>query len=205
MIVLRMAGKILLLPVWLLLATAHLLVKIVVEIYCIGKGIVNLILGFMLIGTLLWYRQLSEETIMEKEYIQLPALKRDLDPDVVKVLWAFIQLPEEYQARYQEQYELLNQRKEEADRQLQENIEKIDADAIHLYEETMRSMIRDIVQQSCNLACWVRYHKYDLEESLEEMIDQQPHAAKYIIAMNILMDDAEGSESPFEGNSFMTS
>lgn len=57
----------------------------------------------------------------------------------------------------------------------------------------------------CNLACWVRYHKYDLEESLEEMIDQQPHAAKYIIAMNILMDDAEGSESPFEGNSFMTS
>ena len=73
---------------------------------------------------------------MEKEYIQLPALKRDLDPDVVKVLWAFIQLPEEYQARYQEQYELLNQRKEEADRQLQENIEKIDADAIHLYEET---------------------------------------------------------------------
>lgn len=142
---------------------------------------------------------------MEKEYIQLPALKRDLDPDVVKALWAFIQLPEEYQAHYQEQYELLNQRKEEADRQLQENIEKIDADAIHLYEETMRSMIRDIVQQSCNLACWVRYHKYDLEESLEEMIDQQPHAAKYIIAMNILMDDAEGSESPFEGNSFMTS
>ena len=57
MIVLRMAGKILLLPVWLLLATAHLLVKIVVEIYGIGKGIVNLILGFMLIGTLLWYRQ----------------------------------------------------------------------------------------------------------------------------------------------------
>ena len=24
---------------------------------------------------------------MEKEYIQLPALKRDLDPDVVKALW----------------------------------------------------------------------------------------------------------------------
>ena len=49
MIILRMAGKILLLPVWLLLATAHLLVKIAVEIYCIGKGLINLILGFMLI------------------------------------------------------------------------------------------------------------------------------------------------------------
>ena len=41
---------------------------------------------------------------MEKEYIQLPALKRDLDPDVVKALWAFIQLPEKYQARYHEPY-----------------------------------------------------------------------------------------------------
>ena len=57
MIILRMAGKILLLPVWLLLVTTHLLVKIAVEIYCIGKGLINLILGFMLIGTLLWYRQ----------------------------------------------------------------------------------------------------------------------------------------------------
>ena len=72
---------------------------------------------------------------MEKEYIQLPALKRDLDPDVVKALWAFIQLPEEYQARYQEQYELLNQRKEEADRQLQENIEKIDAETVVLLSQ----------------------------------------------------------------------
>lgn len=142
---------------------------------------------------------------MEKEYIQLPALKRDLDADVVKALWAFIQLPKEYQARYQDQYELLNQKTEEADRQLQENIEKIDADAIRSYEETMRSVIRDIVQQSCNLACWVHYHKYGLEESLEEMIDQQPHATKYIIAMNILMDDAEESDNPFEGNNFMTS
>jgi hypothetical protein len=83
---------------------------------------------------------------MEKEYIQLPALKRDLDPDVVKALWAFIQLPEKYQARYQEQYELLNQRKEEADRQLQENIEKIDADAIHLYEETISDTLRQVFE-----------------------------------------------------------
>lgn len=57
MIVLRTVEKILLLPVWLLLAMAHLLVKIAVEIYCIGKGVVNLILGFMLIGTLLWFRE----------------------------------------------------------------------------------------------------------------------------------------------------
>lgn len=39
MIVLRMAGKILLLPVWLLLATAHLLVKIVVKSTASAKGL----------------------------------------------------------------------------------------------------------------------------------------------------------------------
>lgn len=64
MIILRMAGKILLLPVWLLLATAHLLVKIAVEIYCIGKGLINLILVFMLIGTLLWYRQWEQFALL---------------------------------------------------------------------------------------------------------------------------------------------
>lgn len=72
------------------------------------------------------------------------------------------------------------------------------------YEETMRSVIRDIIYQSCNLACWVQYHKYDLDESLEEMIDQQPYAEKYIRVMNILMENAERQENPFEG-SFMTS
>lgn len=142
---------------------------------------------------------------MEKEYIQLPPLEKGTDANVVKALWEFIQLPEKYKGRYQDQYELLNQKTEEADKQLQENIEQIELEDVLQYEETMRSIIRDIVNQSCNLACWVHYHKYGLHESLEEMIDQQPHAAKYIIAMNILMDDAEEKENPFEGNNLMTS
>lgn len=57
MIILRIVGKILLLPIWILLVIAHLLVKIAVEIYCIGKGMLNLILGFILIGTILWFRE----------------------------------------------------------------------------------------------------------------------------------------------------
>lgn len=141
---------------------------------------------------------------MNKEYIQLPPLERDLDADVVKTLWEFIKLPDKYKKRYQDQYELLKQKKEEADKQLRENIEKIELEKVFQYEETMRSVIRDIIYQSCNLACWVQYHKYDLDESLEEMIDQQPYAEKYIRVMNILMENAERQENPFEG-SFMTS
>ena len=78
MIVLRMAGKILLLPVWLLLATTHLLVKIAVEIYCIGKGIINLILGFMLIGTLLWYRQWERFALAVTSMTASPSLSKKM-------------------------------------------------------------------------------------------------------------------------------
>lgn len=48
---------------------------------------------------------------MNKEYIQLPPLERDLDADVVKTLWEFIKLPDKYKKRYQDQYELLKQKK----------------------------------------------------------------------------------------------
>lgn len=142
---------------------------------------------------------------MEKEYIQLPPLRRDLDANVVKALWEYMKLPEEYKARYQEQYELLNQKTEEADKQLQENIQVIKTEEVQAYEETMRSVIKDIIYQTSNLACWVHYHKYELHESLEEMIDQQPHAEKFIIIMDILMSDAEEEDDPFEENGFMTS
>ena len=63
-ILLRILEKILLIPIWILVTVMHCLVKIMVEVYCIGKGIVNLILGLMLIGTLIWYREWTRFAIL---------------------------------------------------------------------------------------------------------------------------------------------
>lgn len=60
----RVFGKILLIPIWVLVTVIHCLVKIMVEVYCIGKGMLNLILGLMLIGTLIWYREWTRFAIL---------------------------------------------------------------------------------------------------------------------------------------------
>ena len=61
---LRILEKILLIPIWVLVTDMHCLVKIMIEVYCIGKGIINLILGLMLIGTLIWYREWTRFAIL---------------------------------------------------------------------------------------------------------------------------------------------
>ena len=61
---LRILEKILLIPIWVLVTVMHCLVKIMIEVYCIGKGIINLILGLMLIGTLIWYREWTRFAIL---------------------------------------------------------------------------------------------------------------------------------------------
>ena len=60
----RVFGKILLIPIWILVTGMHYLVKIIGEVYCIGKGVVNLILGLLLIGTLIWYREWTRFAIL---------------------------------------------------------------------------------------------------------------------------------------------
>lgn len=133
----------------------------------------------------------------DKEYMQLPAMRKDTDPDIVKAIWAYAQLPEKYKHLYEEQHELFLQKTAEADQQVRANIDEVQSQEIEEYEETMRSIIRDIVIESCNLARWVHHHKYGLHETVEEMIDQQPYAEKYIVAMNLLMDDADEKNNSF--------
>ena len=61
---LRVLGKILLIPIWIMVTVMHYLVKIMIEVYCIGKGVVNLILGLLLLGTLIWYREWTRFAIL---------------------------------------------------------------------------------------------------------------------------------------------
>ena len=62
--ILRVLRKILLVPIWILVTVMYCLVKIMIAIYCIGKGMFNLMLGLMLIGTLIWYREWTRFAIL---------------------------------------------------------------------------------------------------------------------------------------------
>lgn len=55
MFLLRLVGKVMLVPVWILVAIAWILVKVVVLIYGFARGFVVLGLGALMIGTLICY------------------------------------------------------------------------------------------------------------------------------------------------------
>ena len=55
MFVLKLVGKVLLIPVWILVAITWIFVKVVVSIYSFARGFVVLGLGALMIGTLVCY------------------------------------------------------------------------------------------------------------------------------------------------------
>ena len=55
MFVLRLLGKVLLIPVWLLVAAAWIFVKIMVSIYSFARGFAVFGLGALIVGTLICY------------------------------------------------------------------------------------------------------------------------------------------------------
>lgn len=58
MFIVKLIGRILLIPVWILLLIAWALVAAIVNIYGLIKGFATLFLGLILIGWLIWYRHL---------------------------------------------------------------------------------------------------------------------------------------------------
>ena len=54
--ILKFIGRIVLIPVWVILAFIGVCVSAVVNLYCVVKGLVGLLLGAMLVCTFIWYR-----------------------------------------------------------------------------------------------------------------------------------------------------
>lgn len=54
--ILKLFGRVLLIPLWLVLAFIGVCVSAVVNLYCVAKGLVGLLLGEMLVCTIIWYR-----------------------------------------------------------------------------------------------------------------------------------------------------
>lgn len=55
MFILKLFGKVLLIPVWILVATALILVKTVVAVYCFAREFIVFDLGILMVGTLICY------------------------------------------------------------------------------------------------------------------------------------------------------
>ena len=56
LIILKLIGRIILIPVWLIRTFIGVCVSAVVNLYCVAKGLVGLLLGAMFVCTFIWYR-----------------------------------------------------------------------------------------------------------------------------------------------------
>ena len=56
LIILKLIGRIILIPVWPILTFIGVCVSAVVNLYCVAKGLVGLLLGAMFVCTFIWYR-----------------------------------------------------------------------------------------------------------------------------------------------------
>lgn len=64
MLVLKSIGKILLVPVWLVVAIIWLIVKGIVVIYSFVRGFVAFVLGAMIVGTITFYQDWRQVTFL---------------------------------------------------------------------------------------------------------------------------------------------
>ena len=109
-----------------------------------------------------------------EEYIQLPPLHRNTEGIAVRAIWEFLKLTEEERERvHAELKSVVNK----------ENIEEVKD-----FEETISSMIRDLVFEASDIACWVFDKKYVSGWTLEQMVEDMPHAFKFIVAMDTLFE-----------------
>lgn len=60
MFLLKLLGKVMLIPVWILVSIAWIFVKAVVSIYSFARGFVVFGLGVLIVGTLLCYHDLEQ-------------------------------------------------------------------------------------------------------------------------------------------------
>lgn len=127
---------------------------------------------------------------MEKDFIQLPPLRRDTDAKVVSTLWEYVQLTEETQKILLSVMKDLNLDNHGMSgvQDMKEAYRQIPHEEIADFEGEMKKIISSVIYEACGLVCWVYDHKYNQGWNLQQMINEQRHAEKMIIVVDTLLE-----------------
>lgn len=131
---------------------------------------------------------------MEEEYIQLPPLPADLEWDAVKVIWEYAKLSEEEKISVYDDMCRISGNKEE----IPKEHHKIELEEIADYVEALRALMASLITEASDIAAWVFARKYIEGFSLEQMMEELPHAEKFIRAMDIMFEKNIGKKEPQE-------
>ena len=123
-----------------------------------------------------------------EEYIQLTPLRGSTEGAAVQMIWEYLKLSEEEQRIVHADLKSIVQRDKSEKDTMPENYRKVKHEEIADFEETISSLIRDLIFEASDIACWVFAKKYVDGWSLEQMVDDMPHAFKFIVAMDTLFE-----------------
>ena len=211
MFILKLAGKILLLPVWLILFVIGLAVKMTVQTYAVVRGILGFIFTLLIIATAYCYHDWVQvaflfllsanlylilfagvfvDTVLDMtreriiDFIQLPPLKKDTPSDVVAFMWEYMKVPEDSREKVKNLLKDANENGVKISHQAPTLYDVVPKEEIAEFEELMRKTIADIVSEASSVACWVYVQKYVKQKTLDEMLQELPGAGQFIIVMD---------------------
>ena len=211
MFILKFAGKILLLPVWLILFVIGLAVKMTVQTYAVVRGILGFIFTLLIIATAYCYHDWVQvaflfslsvilylilfagvfvDTVLDMtreriiDFIQLPPLKKDTPSDVVAFMWEYMKVPEDSREKVKNLLKDANENGVKLSHQAPTLYDVVPKEEIAEFEELMRKTIADIVSEASSVACWVYVQKYVKQKTLDEMLQELPGAGQFIIVMD---------------------
>ena len=211
MFILKLAGKILLLPVWLILFVIGLAVKMTVQTYTVVRGILGFIFTLLIIATAYCYHDWVQvaflfslsvilylilfagvfvDTVLDMtreriiDFIQLPPLKKDTPSDVVAFMWEYMKVPEDSREKVKNLLKDANENRVKLSHQAPTLYDVVPKEEIAEFEELMRKTIADIVSEASSVACWVYVQKYVKQKTLDEMLQELPGAGQFIIVMD---------------------
>ena len=211
MFILKFAGKILLLPVWLILFVIGLAVKMTVQTYAVVRGILGFIFTLLIIATAYCYHDWVQvaflfslsvilylilfagvfvDTVLDMtreriiDFIQLPPLKKDTPSDVVAFMWEYMKVPEDSREKVKNLLKDANENGVKISHQAPTLYDVVPKEEIAEFEELMRKTIADIVSEASSVACWVYVQKYVKQKTLDEMLQELPGADQFIIVMD---------------------
>ena len=114
-----------------------------------------------------------------KDYIQLPPLKKDTPSDVVAFMWKYMKVPENSREKVKNLLKDANENGVKLSHQAPTLYDVVQKEEITEFEELMRKTIADIVSEASSVACWVYVQKYVKHKTLNEML------TKYVGNMEI--------------------
>lgn len=125
---------------------------------------------------------------MENEYIQLPPLKRDTDLRVIMALWEYVRLSDEDREHV---LTIMNEIKRDKESRVLpplESFQNLPQENINDFDKVMGKIIKDIIVEACDLACWVYRYKFIEGWTLEQMVDEKRNSDQFIVALYYLFE-----------------